>query len=460
MNKSQTGISPKAFSGNLITDFYEHIRDAGREFDAETHSRQDRDVVTPDFRFPDPTPATADFFRAATVHWQDFGTYKNRPLYLLNLAANPGTRTTKTFASLLIVARAVEHIRTTGERVIIFSPTSANKGTALRDAVQRAIDCGLVTPEELRIVVLAPETSAGKLRRSRLSDNPVLAALNPVLTLNSPVPEDVKTLGKEFVDRYGEKVRQETGALIWYTLELNNYLIADMARAFFEHSAAPLDATDRPRTHVHAVSSAFGLLGYHRGRQYLEERGLSDAARRPRSLLVQHLHTPDMVLHACFGSFDASHIPAYQRDDATGRYHQGSDPHFPEITDDPVEMLDRTFYTRRPATAPTMSEIIRTHGGGGIVVSRRECMDRYPELRSRLESAGFSAPDDPAEVREWSLMMALTGALNAVDRGFIGSGDDIVVHGSGWYHSSEYQPLHGMTRLVSTAADIARTIIG
>ena len=65
-------------------------------------------------------------------------TARQAPEPMLDLTGNPGTHTTKTFASLLIVARAVEYIRRTGEKVVIFSPTSANKGTALRDAVLRA----------------------------------------------------------------------------------------------------------------------------------------------------------------------------------------------------------------------------------------------------------------------------------------------------------------------------------
>jgi len=45
---------------------------------------------------------------------------------MLDLAREPGT-TPRDFASLLIVARAVQYIRRTGEPIMIFSPTSANK---------------------------------------------------------------------------------------------------------------------------------------------------------------------------------------------------------------------------------------------------------------------------------------------------------------------------------------------
>jgi len=104
-------------------------------------------------------------------------------------------------------------------------------------------------------------------------------------------------------------------------------------------------------------------------------------------------------------------------------------------------VLDRTFYTHRPATAPEMTRIIRTHGGDGIVVSARECRDRYPQLRDRLAAVGFRALDDLGELREWSLLMALTGVCNAIDRDLVPVGHDIVVHGSGWYTAADYRVL-------------------
>ena len=357
------------------------------------------------------------------------------------------------------MARAVEHIRLTGEPLIIFTPTSANKGSALRDAVHRAITAGLVSPDQLRVVVLAPRSSADKLRVDGLCSDPALAALNPVLTLDSPVAEDVKALARSFAEQQAESVMRRTGARLWFSLDLGNYMLADVARALFEHTAAPVDTADRPRTHAHAVSSAFGMLGYHRGRRYLEENGLSSAARRPQTLLVQHLGTPDMVVHLRFGDFERSRIPQYTPV-PSGGHRQREDAHFPEITDDPAEILDPTFYTHRPATASAMSSIIGTHGGDGIVVSGRECRRRYPMLRERLAAAGFTAPEDPAEIREWSLVMALTGLLNAVDRGLVKPDHDLVVHGSGWYTDKDYVPLGDRTRAVTSPAEIAEEIFG
>ena len=121
------------------------------------------------------------------------------------------------------------------------------------------------------------------------------------------------------------------------------------------------------------------------------------------------------------------------------------------------EVLDRTFYTHRPATSPEMTGIIRAHGGDGIVVSAHECRDRYPQVRERLAAVGYRCPDDLGELREWSLLMALTGALNAVDRDLIAADHEIVVHGSGWYTAADYRVLTG-TVPVTDPAGIARAL--
>jgi hypothetical protein len=91
---------------------------------------------------------------------------------LIDLTGNPGTHTTKTFPSMLIVARAVEHIRRTGQAIRIVTPTSANKGIGLRDAVGRALAAGLVTPRELSCLVLAPQTTVHKFQHARRAADP------------------------------------------------------------------------------------------------------------------------------------------------------------------------------------------------------------------------------------------------------------------------------------------------
>jgi hypothetical protein len=447
-------------SANLIVDFYDELRDVAAEFDASYAATSEPRTWSPTFALPELTTRLRSFLSAATASWQTLGGYRGHSLTLLNLAGNSGTHTTKTFPSLLIVARAIRHIRETGEPIVLFTPTSANKGTALRDAVGRAIACGLVSPDELRVAVLAPATCADKLRADSLARDPELARRNPLMVLPGPEPEAVKALGARFVAEHGEALHRRTGARLWNSLALDNYLLADVARALFEHAVAPVDEAPLRRTHAHAVSSAFGMLGYHLGRDRLEATGRSSAGRRPHTLLVQHLGTPDMVLHLRFGDFERTALPEYRSTGRAGRYGQGSDLHFPFVTTSRDEVLDGTFYTHRPATAPRMSGIIRSFGGDGIVVSADECRGRYPMLRETLATAGFSAPEDPGRVREWSLVMAMTGVLNAIDRGLVASGHDVVVHASGWYTDEDYEGIGERTVAVNSTDDIARVLMG
>lgn len=437
---------------NLLADFYDRLPRSIAACADDTAPVKNGSVFSPGFLLPELDDRLLDYLSVATATWQGIGSYGGHRLTLLDLTRNPGTGTTKTFPSLLIVARAVEYIRRYGEPITIFSPTSANKGTALRDAVLRAIDAGLVEPEQLRVVVLAPEGCLAKLRSSRLSTDPLLRELNPVLVYGGPEPENVKAIGRAFADKYTGDVGN-----LWYSLDLANYLVADTARAFFEHAADPIGETRR--VHAHAVSSAFGLLGYHRGRAVLEEDGLADPATRPASLLVQHLGTPDMVLNLRNGDFDRSGLPAYAPG-ADGLYTQSADPRFPQVTYDPDEVLDPTFYTHRPATSPAMNDLIARHGGDGIVVSLAECVARYPILRELLSGSGRPLPADLRTLREWSLVMAMTGVLNAVDRGLVEPGADIVVHGSGSYGAADYRLLeHNAITPVSTVEDVAGAVL-
>jgi hypothetical protein len=448
-------------TGNLLTDFPDLMPMAVAACVGDPAPvTGDPAAFAPGFELPVLTDDVRAFYSAATARWQALDEYRGHRLTMLDLAANPGTHTTKTFASLLIVARAVQYIRRTGEPIVIFSPTSANKGTALRDAVLRAIDTGLVTPEQLRVVVLAPKSSRDKLRASRLSADPLLRRLNPVLLYGGTPTEAVKQLGRSFVDAHAVRLRRRHGLNVWFSLALPNYLLADTARAFFEHVVDPTDKTDTPRLHAHAVSSAFGMLGYHRGRTVLENAGLASVASRPATLLVQHMGTADMVLSLRRGDFDRANFPSYVSDPTTGLFQQvGADPHFPATTFDPDEMIDPTFYTRRPATSPEMNELIARFGGDGIVVSLYECLQRYPGIRTRLAGHDRGLPADFRTLREWSLVMAMTGVCNAIDRGMVKRGTDIVVHGSGWYATTDYRPLEpNATVTVDTVDDIAAAV--
>ncbi|QFR95902.1 DUF6002 family protein [Streptomyces tsukubensis] len=403
---------------------------------------------------PGMTSGIREFFSASGLHHASMGEYGGKRLALLNLALNPGTRTTKTFASLLTVARAVRFIQETGERVMILTPSSANKATAMRDAVLRALRLDLVTPEQLSVSVVIPQGSTSKLWDSELHRDPELQARNPVAVYPGTDPAGVKALARHVVDAYGSALKDAAGVNLWYTLDLNNYMAADVVRAFVESELFPPVA---PRLHVHAVSSAYGLLGHAQGRALLDE-STREHTPRPRYFLVQHLGAPDMVLSLYHGGTSRDLVPAYRYDDMTGLFEQRTDPRFPYLTADTSETLDTTFYTRNPPTSARMNELIHSHGGGGIVVSLHECLSRYAQVRALLRKARLELPADPRELREWSLVMAMTGLLNAVDRGLIDE-EDVLVHGSGCYSVHDYSVLpHTALHLVENG-DMLKDVV-
>ncbi|MFF2330062.1 MULTISPECIES: DUF6002 family protein [unclassified Streptomyces] len=422
---------------NAISHYYERLGPVLRRLLPE--SRNDSgSAFSPGIELPELTPEVREYFAVSDLAHTPLRDYQGRSLALLDLMRNPATLTTKTFASLVIVARAIRFIQDTGERVTIVTPSSANKATALRDAVLRAIKLGLVTPQQLNVVVVVPAGSVLKMRDSELFTDSELRARNPIAVYAGDEPGTVKALAQNVVEEHGPHIRKAVGTNLWYTLQLENYIAADVVRAFAEADFfAP--AADEPRLHVHAVSSAYGLLGHAHGHGLLEEshpqRGLP-----PRYFLVQHLGAPDMVLSLYHGSTDPEHAPAYVYDPDSGLYSQQRDKRFPALTFDPQEVLDTTFYTRKPVTSPSMNELIREQGGGGIVVSLRECLERYPYIRAVLGDAGVELPADPRAVREWSLVMAMTGILNAIDRDLVQE-RDILVHGSGSYAATAYDPL-------------------
>ena len=154
---------------------------------------------------------------------------------------------------------------------------------------------------------------------------------------------------------------------------------------------------------------------------------------------MQHLGTPDMVLNLRHGSFSRDRLPAYRQDAATGLWTQDADPHFPAVTDDPAEVLDPTFYTHQPVTSPAMNDLIARYGGDGITVSRHECVARYPQLRElAARHRRASCPPTRPTCASGRIVMALTGVLNAIDRGLVPAGREIVVHGSGSYRDDDY----------------------
>jgi hypothetical protein len=150
-------------------------------------------------------------------------------------------------------------------------------------------------------------------------------------------------------------------------------------------SSCPYDRSRR--WHAHSVSSAYGLLGHHFGVSLLP-----NDPNPSGYFLVQHLATPDTVLSLHRGGTDRSLLPEYHHDPVAGLFRQDTDPRFPYTTMDPGENLEPTFYTRTPVTSQPMNEIIRRQGGGGIVVSLHECLQRYAQIRRLLEPRRSRCP--------------------------------------------------------------------
>lgn len=421
---------------NALAHYYPQVQAALRQL-LDSPDRTPGAEFNPGVDLPELTPRMREYLSVSDLAHTPMPRYAGKNLALLDLTRNPGTMTTKTFASLVIVARAVRYIQDTGERITIITPSSANKAIALRDAVLRAITTGLVRADQLNVVAVVPAASVRKLRTSELFTDPDLRARNPIAVYHGEAAATVKTIARSIIDNHRESVEKSAKTNLWYTLQLENYLAADIVRALAEAEFfAP--STTEPRLHAHAVSSAYGLLGHAYGRTTL---GDSAVGLPSRYFLVQHLGAPDMVVSLYNGgSTDQRHLPSYAYEEGSGRYVQNTDPRFPTVTFDPRETLDPTFYTRNPVTSARMNPLIQTQGGGGIVVSLAECLDRYGQVRSYLGEAGVHLPANPTHVREWSLTMALVGVFTAIDRDLV-SENDILVHGSGSYAVGDFDEL-------------------
>ncbi|WP_200308188.1 DUF6002 family protein [Streptomyces adelaidensis] len=409
-------------SDSLIVRYYRGIQQVSERL----HSTVAGTAFAPAFDYPELDDTWEEFFSVAQASWTALGGYGDSRLTLLDLTKNPATRTGKTPASLLMVARAVHHIRHTGEPVVLFTPSSGNKAIALRDAVGRAFRLGLVDPDELRIVTLTPRETLYKFRRDLLTESDELRRLNPLMVYDGDKPAAVKEIGREFTRILSFPGRRPWR--VWQSLDIANYQAADCCRAFFEYEFGGLPGR---RLHAHSVSSAYGLLGYQRGLDLLGSLGLP--VRQPGFLLVQHSETSDMVRHFLRAQTGEEPRVAYRHNGRTGLLEQDSSPHFPRTTWAVKENLEPTFYTKEPPTAPEMTGLMKAHGGSGVIVSLQECLARYGEVRRYLRDTDCALPDDPRTLGEWSLVMALTGVLNAVDRKLVEPFDDLVIHGSGVY---------------------------
>lgn len=443
MDVMKAGVSPQVKPGikspiSIIERYYDLIVRSAVDFKVGHCD----DVFEPAMKLPPLDARMQDFLSVATAQFFEMGSYRGIPLRLLDLRQNVNTQTTKTLASTLIVARAVCHIQKTGDSILLFSPSSGNKAIALRDAVLRALKAKLVHPEQLRIVTLTPAQTIEKVRRTELYDDVRLRALNPVFVLDTTSPEAVKVVGQQFKELFN---RHPVGELkLWHSLRLENYRFSDQARAFFDFEFGDAWDTDRKTVHVHAVSSAYGLLGYCSGVEVLKQN--KEQVSTPLFLLVQHMATSDMVLHLLDGNFEGASTPSYTQT-SSGLWVQLESPHFPAATWNPHEILEPTFYTHLPPTAEEMSGLVKANGGSGIVVSLYECMQRYSECAGFLADTPVSLPADPRDLKEWSLVMAMTGCLNAIDRQLLVGIDGCTIHASGSYCRDDYKvmPTDGLS---------------
>ncbi|CAM5435536.1 hypothetical protein GCM10010329_52500 [Streptomyces spiroverticillatus] len=450
------GLQGRSSVDNAVTHYYDRVQAAldrlgkHRQGNGSSGFAPEGNAPSgfvPEFLLPAPCRRLADFLAASTMASVPLGSHRGVRLALLDLMGNPATRTAKTFAALIVVARAIRHVRETGERLLLLTPSSANGATALRDAVLRAVEHGLVTPDELRIACVVPANSVDKVWSSGLSYDAGLRARNPVI-VNEGDGTAVRELARQGAEAFAAEGEHRAGTRVWQAPGLDDHRAADSLRAFYEADFMPLRGGTR--WHAHAVAGAFGLLGHHLGTELLERAAPHDTPR-PGYLLVQHLRTPDLVLDL----HGERRAPVYRLDPASGLYAQHASPHFPARTFDPDESIDPTFCTTHPTTAPLVSSIVREQGGSGIVVSLHECLERYGQARALAGTGGVQLPYDPRHLREWSLVMALTGTLLAIERGLVRA-DEVVVHGSGSYDSGDFTPLPAPTlHTARNPADLA-----
>ncbi|MCV2353170.1 DUF6002 family protein [Paucibacter sp. B2R-40] len=413
---------------NPISDYYDAICTQLHENVGSKDKNQDV-IFSPNF-LPELDEQLRGYFSASSISYSSINIGLDIETILINMSRFERTRTTKTNPSLLMVARAIEHTRRTGEAITIVTASSGNKATALRAAVYRAYEFSLATPDTLNIVCVVPVAAESKLWDGPLSSDDLLRAFNPLVTVETSTRDMVKKLVSSAAHRLSPAKSKRR---LWFTLALDNYVLADQLRAFIEIDRFPPEAH---RWHAHSVSSAFGLIGHSRG----WARRWPNAPIRPGYLLVQQLDTPDMVLHLTSGSFDRARLPKYQRS-ADGQFRQTASPHFPAVTSRPDECIDTTFYTSAPITQQEMEGYIAHNGGTGIVVSRAECERMYDEIRTGLASTDVRLPADLSHLREHSLLMAATGTRLAHARGLLEGVGSVVIHNSGNYADADFSPV-------------------
>lgn len=108
---------------SVIERYYDLIVDSSSDFELISNDND----FEPSMRLPVLDTRMQSFLSVATAQFFELGLYRNIPLRLFDLRQNENTQTTKTFASTLIVARAIRHIQETGESILLFSLRPATK---------------------------------------------------------------------------------------------------------------------------------------------------------------------------------------------------------------------------------------------------------------------------------------------------------------------------------------------
>jgi len=185
-----TDVLLKPIVNNPLLRYYKGIQLA------EKLVQKQKDLNNPEevcfLKLPEITEKYIKFFEHSSVSRSNILVYKDHSIELLNLMSDHSTNTTKTFPTLLTVAKLIHHIEKTGETVIILTPSSGNKATAFRAAVEKAIEQKLVAAEKLRTITLIPRESVSKFRASKLYNDEKLNKLNPVFILSGNKSDDVK----------------------------------------------------------------------------------------------------------------------------------------------------------------------------------------------------------------------------------------------------------------------------
>src|SRR5262245_56091641 len=98
-------------SRNLIVDYYDWLPEVVAHCGGDTAPVTEPGMFSPGFARPALAEDTRCFFDVGRAEWRTLAEHAGHRLFLLDLTRNPATNTTKTLASLLIIARAVEYIR-------------------------------------------------------------------------------------------------------------------------------------------------------------------------------------------------------------------------------------------------------------------------------------------------------------------------------------------------------------